>query len=279
MSLRDKRMVLHGNIMVENHPSDLNVVPLRVGSHLSFGSEDLAIRSGDFGFSESDWNKYELRQLRANGFEPGYSDLDGGRVVVIEQALGGVRLFAAKHRLKPGYVPKFPEIPEEYYERRAGTRGKLSAKVDFLIQKLEITPLGMEEGARYRQGSDHAEVREVTILGKGKKVMWITLKESSHSLLSDPPNSRWYVLRNRSRGEALLGDELNSNFFGVVPFILPTVRSQHLTLDFSLVLIDPSYGPEWFEGAELFRIDLTSLGSFSKSLQLQNVVMNQIPGP
>ena len=278
-SLRDKRMVLHGKIVVENHPPDLIVVPLKVVSHVSFGSGDLSFDSGDFGYSEWDVNKYENRQLRAGRFEPGASDLDDGRVEVLEEALGDVRLFANKYRLEPGYVPKFLEIPLEDYDRKAATGGKLSAKVDFLIQKLEITPLAMEEGARYRRGSDHAEVLEVTILGKRKKTMWISLKESSHRLLPHRPKSRWYVLRNRSRGEAILGDERNSNFFGVVPFLLPTVSSNNLRLNFSLVSIDPSYGPEWFEGAELFRIDITYLGAVSKSLRIQNLVMNRIPGP
>ena len=161
-SLRDRRLVLHGNIEVENQPPDLIVVPLQVVSRVSFGS-------GDFGYSEHDVNKYENRQLRAGGFGSADSDLDDARVEVFEKALGSVSLFADKYRLEPGYVPKFSEIPEEDYERRAATRGKLSAKVEFLIQKLEITPLAMEEGARYRRGSDHAEVLEVTILGKRKK--------------------------------------------------------------------------------------------------------------
>ncbi len=271
-SLRDRRLVLHGNIVVENQPPDLIAVPLRVVSHVSLGSED-------FGYSEYDVNEYEFRQLRAGGFRSADSDLDDARVEVFEEALGSVSLFADENRLEPGYVPKFSEIPEEDYERRAATRGKISAKVEFLIQKLQITPLAMEEGARYRRGSDHAEVLEVTILGKRNKIMEISLKESGHWLLPDRPKSRWYVLRNRSRGEALLGRERNSNLFGVVPFILPTVVSNHLWLEFFLPHIDPSYGPEWFEGAELFRIDITYLGSVSKSLQMQNLVMNQIPGP
>ncbi len=271
-SLRDRRLVLHGNIVVENQPPDLMVVPLRVVSRVSFGSED-------FGYSEHDVNKYEYRQLGAGGFGSADSDLDDARVEVFEKALGSVSLFADKYRLEPGYVPKFSEIPEEDYERRAATHGKLSAKVEFLIQKLEITPLAMEEGARYRRGSDHAEVLETTILGKRNKIMEISLKESSHWLLPDRPKGRWYVLRNRSRGEALLGNERNSNLFGVVPFILPTVSFNHLRLEFFLPHVDPSYGPEWFEGAELFRIDITYLGSVSKSLHMQNLVMKDIPGP
>ena len=109
--------------------------------------------------------------------------------------------------------------------------------------------------------------------------MDISLRESSHKLLPDRPRNRWYVLRNRSRGEALLADGRNSNLFGRVPFVLPTVGSNNLRLHFSLVEIDPSYGPEWFEDAELFRIDFTYLGAVSKKLQLPNFVMNRIPGP
>ena len=271
-SLRDKRMVLHGNIMVENHPLDLTVVPFRVRHSGSFGS-------GDFGYGGSNVNKYEARQLRMFVFDIGASELDDRRVESIEKALGGVRLFASKFRLEPGYVPEFLEIPEEDYERKSAIPGKLSAQIDFLFQKLEITPLAMEAGARYRRGSDHAEVLDVTIQGKGRKVMFISLKESTHNLLPDLPKNRWYVLRNRSRGEALLANGRNSNVFGRVPFVLPTVSSNILSLDFSLVVIDPSYGPEWFEDAELFRIDITYLGSVSKSIQMQNLVMNRIPGP
>ena len=274
-SLRDRRMVLHGTIVVENHLPDLIVVPIQVRSNVSFGSG--LFGSGDFGYSERDVNEYEDRQLRAGGFDFGDSDLDDGRVEVLEEALGGVRLIANKYRLEPGYVPSFLEIPVEDYERRAATGGKLSAKVDFLIQKLEITPLAMEEGARYRRGSDRAEVHEVTI--KGRHMVWISLKESSHRLLSDQLERRWYVMRNRSRGEALLGDEHSSNYFGGVRFILPTVSSNYLRLDFSLPSNDPSYGSEWFEGAELFRIDVTYLGSFSKTIRMENLVLKDIPGP
>ncbi len=128
-------MVLHGTIVVENHLPDLIVVPIKVRSNVSFGSG--LFGSGDFGYSERDVNEYEDRQLRAGGFDFGDSDLDDGRVEVLEEALGGVRLIANKYRLEPGYVPSFLEIPVEDYERRAATGGKLSAKVDFLIQKLE----------------------------------------------------------------------------------------------------------------------------------------------
>ena len=271
-SLRDRRMVLHGDIVVESHPPNLIFVPVQVRSSASFGS-------GVLGYGEHDVNRYEERQLGSGVFDIGGLYLDDGRVEVIEKALGGVRLFASKYRLEPGYVPKFFEIPEEDYDRKLATVGKLSAQIDFLIQRIETTPLAMEAGARFRRGSDHAEVLDVTIRGRGGKTMDISLRESSHKLLPDRPKNRWYVLRNHSRGEALLAEEHNSNLFGRVPFVLPTVGSNNLRLHFSLVEIDPSYGPEWFEGAELFRIDITYLGAVSKKLQLQNFVMNRIPGP
>ena len=82
-SSRDRRLILHGNIVVENHPPDLNIVPLNVASSLSFGS----LSSGDFGYSEFHANKYENRQLRAGGFGSANSDLDDARVEVFEKAL------------------------------------------------------------------------------------------------------------------------------------------------------------------------------------------------
>lgn len=272
-SLRDKRLVLHGNIVVEGHPPDLIVVPFHVRSSASFGF-------GSIGYGVSDENRYEERNLfRSGGVGIIGSDLDAWRVEVIEKALGGDRLFASDYRLESGYVPKFMEIPEEDYDRQLATVGKLSAQIDFLFQKIEITSLAMEAGARYRRGSDQAEVLEVTLRGKGKKVMSISIRESNHMLLPDRPNFRWYLLRNRSRGEALLGNESNSNLFGIVPFFLPTVSFNYSRLDFLPPTIDPSYGPEWFDDAELLRIDISYLGAVSKSLQMHNFVMNQIPGP
>ena len=272
MHSRDRRMVLHGAIVVENHPADLMVVPLQVGSKVSFGSVGLGHR----GYWERDVNEYEDRQLDDMAFDYWESKLDDGRIEAFEQALGGVHLLANKYRLETGYFPKFLEIPQADYESDVASNGRLSAEVDFLIQRIEIVPLPMEKGARYRRGSDHAEVLKVTPDGK---MMWIELKESRHRLVSKQPRKRWYVLRNRFRGEALLGDERSSNSFGVARFALPTVSFNHLRLHFTLPLQDPSYGPEWFEEAELVRIDMTYLGVVSKSLRMQNLVMNRIPGP
>lgn len=272
MPSRDGRLVLHGAIVVENHSFDLMVVPLQLGSKVSFGS----VGPGHRGYWERDVNEYEDRQLKDMYFDYWNSKLDDGRIEAFEQALGGVRLLANEHRLEPGYVPKFLEIRQADYESDVASHGRLSAEVDFLIQRIEIVPLPMETGARYRRGSDHAEVLKVTPDGK---IMRIELKESRHRSVSKQPRKRWYVLRNRSRGEALLGDGMNSNLFGVARFFLPTVSFNHLRLNFTLPLQNPSYGPEWFEGAELLRIDMTYLGVFSKSLRMDNLVMNRIPGP
>ena len=271
-SSRDRRMVLHGAIVVENHPADLMVVPLQVGSKVSFGS----VGPGHRGYWERDVNEYEDTQLHDLAFDYWDSKLDEGRIEALEKALGGVRLLANRYRLESGYLPKFLEITQAAYENEMESIARLSAKVDFLIQKIEVVPLPMEIGARYRRGSDHAEVIKVSA---DRKIMWIELKESSHSLLSKRPRKRWYVLRNRPRGEALLGDEISSNSFGVARFALPTVSVNHLKLDFTLPLKDPPYGPEWFERAELFRIDMTYLGVVSKSLRIKHLVMNRIPGP
>ncbi|MDE2928825.1 MAG: hypothetical protein OXT71_20770 [Acidobacteriota bacterium] len=59
MSSRDRRMVLHGTIVTENHPDDLMVVPLQVGSKVSFGP----VGPGHRGHWERDVNEYEDRQL------------------------------------------------------------------------------------------------------------------------------------------------------------------------------------------------------------------------
>ena len=85
-------MALHGAIVVENHPADLMVVPLQVGSKVSFGSVGLGHR----GYGEHDVNEYEDRQLDDMDFDYWDSKLDDGRIEAFEHALGGVRLLANK---------------------------------------------------------------------------------------------------------------------------------------------------------------------------------------
>ena len=268
-SSRDKRIVLHGPIVVENHPPDLIVAPTQVVSKVSFGS-------GEFVYRARDVNEYEHR-LILDIFDFSMAALDDMRVEILEEALGGVRLLANRYRLEPGYVPKFFDIPEEDFDRSLATAGKLSAKVDFLIHELEVTPMAMESGVQARWGSDHAEFVEVAKMDR--RTMWLSMRESKHSLISNRPRWRWYVMRNRSRGEALLGAELSSNFFGGARFVLPTLSFNNLQLHFTLPSDNPSYGPDWFEGAELVRIDITYLDSFSKTIRLENLVMKDIPGP
>lgn len=94
--------------------------------------------------------------------------------------------------------------------------------------------------------------------------------------------SRWYVLRNRSKRQALLSE--GSFAYAMLtppmaPFLLPMLGVSHSSLYFRLPSTAPPIDPGWFEDAELVRIETRNLGRFSKTIRMENLVLKDIPGP
>jgi hypothetical protein len=86
-----------------------------------------------------------------------------------------------------------------------------------------------------------------------------------------------YILRNRSRNEALLGRSYPKDLFGGFPALHRLVVNR-TSIYFTTAGVADYEGPaideEWLEHAELLRVESRYLGQFSKSVRAENFVMN-----
>ena len=57
------------------------------------------------------------------------------------------------------------------------------------------------------------------------------------------------------------------------------LKIHRTTLVFTLPSTDPRVEPDWFDGAELVRIETRNLGRFSKMIRMENLILKDIPGP
>ena len=153
-----------------------------------------------------------------------------------------------------------------------------AVKVGFLVQRNDIATFPLEHGARYDRGSDHVEILGVTT---NKNSLRIELEESRHRLIQDRMKSRWYLLRNRAKRQAVLSE--GSIAYAILtpplaPLSFPMLGVSHSSLYFQLPSTDPPVDPDWIDDAELVRIETRNLGRFSKTIRMENLVL-QAPSP
>lgn len=267
-----RNIVLSGNIALEGLPTGVSAVPEQVISQVSFGptEETFSSRHGHPYANEGDgfWWRYNhpprLHEERAN---------------ILSAALGGVEFLNDVRRPIFGYLPELLHIDEDSYDLHSGTQSDLTVKVGFLVQRNDIATFPLEHGARYDRGSDHVEILGVTTKMNSLR---IELKESRHRLIQDRMESRWYLLRNRAKGQAVLSE--GSIAFAILtpplaPLLFPMLGVSHSSLYFQLPSTDPPVDPDWFDAAELVRIETRNLGRFSKTIRMENLVLQDIPGP
>ena len=86
-----------------------------------------------------------------------------------------------------------------------------------------------------------------------------------------------YMLRNRTRNEALLGRSYPKDIFGRFPALHRLVVNRS-PIYFTAAGIPNYQGPtisdEWLRHAELLRVESRFIGQFSKSVTVENFVMN-----
>ncbi len=267
-------LVLQGKILLGNISPELVVVPERIVSHASFMPKRRP-------FIDEHRNPYVrvVAPSRLARMEP---TVHQGMVNSMAEFLGGIRFLDAERHAVAEYLPELMEISEEQYRRHAGSGAVFSADVEFMVQRNEITTIRLETGARYDAGSDHAEILRLTT---GNESLEIELNESEHWSVHDLGHSRRYVLHNQSKGEGLLGQEFSFNPFefllwSFVPpmaYFPPVLEVKRVTLSFDLPPGNSSVDSDWFRDAELVRIDTRNLGRFSRSVRLEDFVMEQIP--
>ena len=265
-------MVLNGNIALKGLPLGVFAIPEQVVTQVSFESREdtFSSRHGHPYAYEGDgfWWRFNhpprLHEERAN---------------ILAAALGGVDFLHDRTSPILEYVPELLEINEDSYNLHGGSLSDLTAKVVFLVQRNDIATFPLERGSRYDRGSDHVEIVGVTT---NKNSVRIELAESRHRLIQDRMKSRWYVLRNRAKRQALLSD--GSLAYAILtppmaPLSFPMLGVSHSSLYFALPPTDPALDPHWFEDAELVRIETRNLGRFSKTIRMEDLVMKDIPGP
>ena len=267
-----RNMVLSGNIALEGLPTGVLAVPEQVISQVSFGSteETFSSRHGHPYANEGDgfWWRYDHPPR-----------LHEERAKILSAALGGVEFLNDVRRPIFEYLPELLSIDEDSYDLDGGTQSDLTVNVGFLVQRNDIAAFPLEHGARYDRGSNHAEIVRVTT---ARDSLRIELKESRHRLIQDRMKSRWYLLRNRAKRQAVLSE--GSIAYTILtpplaPLSFPMLGVSHSSLYFQLPSTDPDVGPDWFEDAELVRIETRNLGRFSKTIRMQNLVLSSIPGP
>ena len=267
-----RSMVLNGNIALEGLPKGVFAVAEQVISQVSFGSaeETFSSRHGHPYANEGDGFWWRLNHPPR---------LHEERANILSAALGGVEFLNDVRRPIYEYLPELLYIDEELYDLHRGTQSDLTVKVGFLVQRNGIATFPLEHGARYDRGSDHVEILGVTT---SKNSLRIELKESRHRLIQNRMKRRWYLLRNRAKRQAVLSE--GSIAFAILtpplaPLSFPMLGVSHSSLYFSLPSTDPPVDSNWFEDAELVRIETRNLGRFSKTIRMENLVLSSIPGP
>ena len=105
------------------------------------------------------------------------------------------------------------------------------------------------------------------------------MRESSvrRWIQSRPPTGVFYVLRNRTTKEALLGRSYPENVFGRAP-ALHRVVVNHSPIYFTTTGVSDYQGPpineEWLKDAELLRVEIRTIGNFTKSIRTEGFVMD-----
>ena len=193
--------------------------------------------------------------------------------------MGGVDLLGGERRPILEYLPELLYIDEESFDLYGGTQSDLTVKVGFLVQGNDIATFPLEHGARYERGSDHLEILRVPT---NKSSLRIELRESRHRLIQDRMKSRWYLLRNRVKRQAILSE--GSIAYAILtppmaPLSFPMLGVSYSSLYFQLPSCDPPVAPDWFDDAELVRIETKNLGRFFKTIRMKNLVLKDIPGP
>ena len=151
-----------------------------------------------------------------------------------------------------------------------------------LAEATAVLPL--KRGAVRRSGSDRTEILWIERSGRG---LTVELKETVNRVAADGWAMTTHVLRNPSTREVWLGVGDGSSvsnqdglavLAGLYPaWIPPSLHFLTSELRFRLPEGSPSLPETWFQAAELVRIETTRLGVLSRTVQIDDLVMERIP--
>ena len=209
--------------------------------------------------------------------------LDGEQAESLARSLGGVRFLNRDASAWQRPWALFA-IRREHYDAQAGARTIYEARVEFEVYRNRIDTMRPAPGVGYDRGSDHDRILAVTGLFYRPSIQGFNIQfsESDHRLTLDAGKRVHYLLVHPSRGEALLGIR---NFF--FPFTLASphpwsgitsmLRVTRPSMEFPLSEGSPVLPEIWLEGAKLARVETTHLGVFSKTIRIEDFVLERIP--
>ena len=264
---RDKKLFLKGSIAPAPLPPDVAALPAQISARL-------VLPSGESLANHVSRSSYAFDSSRRDG----PLQLDSDRAAILRQALRGTTLLSADGPIGP-HRSELLALSKDLHDRHRGIGVVYSAQVDFLVLRNAISALRLEKGARYQRGSDWVAIVKVDPSFRHRGRLIVDLNEIGHRLMQDGRKQTTYLLINRSRRQALAGWVLVRDTLSVPPMMspfFPMLKVRRLRLNFSPPRSGPPIGPDWYDGAELIRVETRDLGWFSKSVRLEDLVMERI---
>ena len=272
----EEGLVLRGSFAVDSLPGGLAVIPASI-------SAKQLLPSGGYLAHHRERSSYLYPDLTPRFRSYFNENLDEQRAAVLAGFLGGVRFLNLE---PPSWRPPLAmlEVTQQQYEQVAGAPTVYQAQVEFVVQRNHMEAMQLEAGIRYERGSDHGRILAVTdpIYRPTDQGFRILLSESEHRLTLDARKPVRYLLVHPLRREGLLGKR---NFFLPTELasphpwsgILSMLRVGRRSFDFLLPESSPPLPEDWLEGAELVRVETTHLGVFSKTIRIEDFVLERIP--
>ena len=276
----ENQKFLKGRIELDGLPTDLTVLPGPLSARLVSPSGET--------LTANEYQSPRWLALMMGYYAPlvRFSIPGSEEPELLRQVLGEVRFLSA--RGIPFAQPSLDllSVSKDLYERYRGVKIVYSARVDlFLVRADQTTTLRLERRAVHDRGSDRIEILWIGRPRAG--FLTVDVSETAHRVAGDGWATATYVLRNPWRREVLLGrvDGLSfSNaptWLGLVGFsptlIYPSLEFERLQLNFELPEGSPPLPDKWLRGAELVRVETTHLGVFSKTIRIEDLVMERIP--
>ncbi len=272
----DDWLILRGDLAVDSLPAGLVAIAARI-------SAEQVLPSGK-ALAHHRWRSPDLYPDLSPRYRSYFDEnLDWDRVALLAGSLGGAKILNM-------YAPSWQRslklfaIRREHYDLHAGAATVYEAQVEFVVQRNRMQTMRPVPGVGYERGSDHGRVLAVTGLfyRPSDQGFNIRLSESEHRLAMDVGKTVRYLLVHPSRREALLGGR---NFFFPPTLAIPhpwsgivsMLRVSRRSFEFRLPKGSPAMPDNWLEGAELVRIETTHLGVFSKTIRIEDFVLERIP--
>lgn len=161
-------------------------------------------------------------------------------------------------------------VEKRQYSRRANAAGAFSADIYCRALKYAIVAEApLQHDARLDAGSVHSVVLNIPPRADGFRIIrHESLPDASLAFVSERPG--YYLLLNRSRGEAVLG----SYWRNCLGSLSPTPQAVRICRT-NIRFVDMDR--EWMEGATLVWIEPTEIARFSKTIHIENFALKNQP--